>query len=64
MFDNLKEIVEACKEVDTTEYRQYQQQKKVYKHQKKINKRKKRQVAALTVAHYSLNKINEFIYDD
>ena len=28
-FDTCKEIVEACKETDTTEYIEYQQQKKI-----------------------------------
>lgn len=34
-FDTCKEIVEACKETDTTEYIEYQQQKKIHKYQKK-----------------------------
>lgn len=60
-FDTCKEIVEACKEIDTTEYREYQQQKKIHKYQKKAAKRNKRKVAALTATHYTLKKINDFI---
>ncbi len=62
-FDNCKEIVEACKEVDLTDYREYQQQKRICKYQKKVDKRNKRKLAALTAAHYSLKKINDFMND-
>lgn len=62
-FDTCKEIVIACKDTDTTEYREYQQQKQIHKYQKKAAKRNKRKVAALTATHYSLKKINEFIDD-
>jgi len=63
-FDEFKDFIEACKDCDTTDFREHQRQKKICKYQKKVNKRRKREIAALTVAHYSLNKVNGFIKDD